>query len=184
MKKLRKILAIDVLIIWIVLFLAKYLLTTIEGGSISDAEIILQPLLIAAIIGIAAYCGAFYLMKSKLNFLEKRSDEEPKFLENRYTSILLNNRCIDIDLFSKMLRGKYVISYKNSADQLLKFRTKVRLNSCGIGFFLKMEKEKGRIRLIAFSLTKTTTELEKATVALEELIEHHLTIQNMSTEQK
>ncbi|WP_047447798.1 hypothetical protein [Alistipes sp. ZOR0009] len=182
MKQLSKMLAINATVVWFIFFIGKFIILTFEEKALSLYELVVIPLLPATFTFLGAYFGATYIMKPKLNFLEKEGEEEPKFFENKYNSILLNNNSIDLETFSKILRRKYVISYKDQQHQLLKFRTKMSLSSWGIGFFLKVEKEKGRIRLISFPISGTLTKQEKEVKELEELIEHHRTIYNSTVE--
>lgn len=146
---------------------------------VAGKEIVLTKILTYGLTSSAVFSGilAFNIVKLKPRFVYLETDalETPKLTYKHKTAIPLKQEPFNITLLKQEIERRWILTHFDENRGIIKFRSKIKLNSWGVGTVLKVDLASRQIEATSYPMMaifthKENREAENANQRIEEVI--------------
>lgn len=171
MKELRKMLTLLFMIYWFTYVLGKCLLDYFSGDQVEIVAIMLSALGWGVLPALGSYAGLSQVVMPKLRYLESEIVEEPTFFEKREERVSNENGAITFTNLEEICRARYVVTFADGEEGVIKMRTTLSLWSWGVGYFIKLEKVDQAVVMVSIPISTRNRKVEQDAKRLKLLVE-------------
>jgi len=150
-KRLLRFFIIAWLIYWILYVLVLVIFKTIAEKEFDITTIILSGLFLSVLVTGMIGFGTYFAIKPKINYLESTQAEPPSFSNTQkgyYENITIPFK----DLKNKIAK-KWIITYVNNDEKIIKCCSKINLYNWGCGAYLKFDEANKKLQCAFFPLS-------------------------------
>lgn len=169
MKATRKILLFSFILILALYVGINIAFNLIVGKEINVIKILSIGLIFSIVYSLVYFAGITATLKPKYDYLESEEINEPAFGDKCEKSILIENSTRSFNEIENEIQKKWVLTHSDEKHNIIKFRTKIRFSSWGVGVVLKFDKE--NIRIISYPITGYTQKSNKLAMQMIEVTE-------------
>ncbi len=145
--------------IWLALFLAAWILyvgsviliATIRGQDIDLLEKCIFGVINAFVVSLVPIVGAYSIFP-RIKYLESDDHEKPSF-KVACSSVIDLPQGFDFNRLKAEISGKWLITFTDDAEQVLKFRTRLNVfKDWGTAAWLNFDGDTGKVYIVCFPM--------------------------------
>jgi hypothetical protein len=145
MKAIKKIFYLSFALMLALYVGTNFVFNLIAGKEINLISLLSIGLIISTVYSLVYYAGISVTLKPKYAYLESEEMKDPAFGDKCEKTIKLENRTIDFNEIKNKIQEKWIITHFDEKNKIIKFRSKIRLSSWGVGVVLKFDTENTKI---------------------------------------
>ncbi|MCB9002006.1 MAG: hypothetical protein H6537_08560 [Bacteroidales bacterium] len=169
MKAIKKIFFLSFIAMLVLYVVTNITFDLIVGKEVNWINIASSGLVISIVYSLIYYGGISVTLKPKYNYLESEELNEPIFGDKLEKTTKLKNIPFDFNEVKNKIQEKWRITYFDSRNNIIKYRSKMKFNSWGVGGFLKIDNETAKI--ISFPIVGYSRRDNKLVTEMIELTE-------------
>lgn len=150
-KRLLRFFIIAWLIYWILYVLVLIIFKTIAEKEFDITSVILSGLFLSVLITVMIGFGTYLAIKPKIKYLES-TQAEPPFFSNTQIGYYENVTIPFKDLKNEIAK-KWIITYANDNEKIIKCSSKINLYNWGYGAYLKFDETNKNLQCVFFPLS-------------------------------
>lgn len=150
MKALRKLFYISCAAMLVLFVGLRVVFGLLDGKEVELINITIAGLAVSLGYSLVYYGLISVSFKPRYNYLESVELKEPDFKDKYEKMIETEHALFDFNEVKNKIQERWVITFFDSQNMILKYRSDIKFNSWGVGGFLKMGKD--TIKIISFPI--------------------------------
>jgi len=169
MKATKKIFYLAFIVVLTLYVSTNVLFNLITGKEIDLINITSIGLIISIAYSLLYYGVISITLKPRYDYLESEELKEPVFGDKLEKVTKIESSSFDFNEIKNKIQKEWIITNSDNQNNIIKYRSKMKFNSWGVGCFLKVENE--TIKIISFPIAGYTQKGKKLAVEMIDLTE-------------